>query len=314
MDKPEVHPDAKALAEEVDRLYVQGANGRVFAEQIEAFKREDAARLVAENKARESARAADQAILAEHEAVQAGKAKARLTDADAPPAEGWRWRIVHQQGHHIQGWVPPDVARDWARDRADWPANPWPANPSRATMFALLSAFHDACLPLCRPILNPITADPAAAYVTGDVSDVGNLSIIGARLWVVPAVRGDAKRLPTLRRYADHVAKHLEEESAKAVRAAESRAQALERKASVLSGFLGFVLAAIVIGALEVYIHLASGQFSQWILGHNRSLGLQLSFGLVIFLGFMGLFLRNYWKWIWGTGVLAIVAVILQII
>jgi len=96
--------------------------------------------------------------------------------------------------------------------------------------------------------------------------------------------------------------------------AAEPRTRASERMVSVLYGVLGIVLTAIVISALEAYIHLASGQISQWILGHNHSLGLQLSCGLIICLGFMGLFLRKYRKWIWGTGVLAIVSGIVQII
>jgi len=110
------------------------------------------------------------------------------------------------------------------------------------------------------------------------------------------------------------IAQRQKEDEAEARRAAESRAQTLERKATVLSGLLGFVLAAIVVGALEAYIHLAGVQLSQWVLGHSHSLGLQLSFGLVIIFGIMGLFLRRYWKWLWGTGVLAIVAVMIQII
>ena len=55
MDKSEVHPDAKALAEEVDRLYVQGANDRVFAEQIRVFTREGAVHLANQKKTAEGA-------------------------------------------------------------------------------------------------------------------------------------------------------------------------------------------------------------------------------------------------------------------
>jgi len=55
MDKSEVHPDAKALAEEVDRLYFQGANDRVFAEEIRVFTREGAVHLAKQKKTAEAA-------------------------------------------------------------------------------------------------------------------------------------------------------------------------------------------------------------------------------------------------------------------
>jgi len=202
MDTPKGSLDPPGLALEVERLFVQGDNHRIFAEQIEAFKREDAVRQEAEAKAEEAEHAAEQAIIEEYDAVKAGKAKARLTNPRTPPGEGWRWRTVHRGNDDILGWVPPDVAHDRARDPAAWPANP-----SLATMFALVSAFHDTCLPMNPPIL-PSFSD----CKTLERTDFCALTSAG--MWVVPAVESDAKRFHTIQGYVFHVTKHLEEETA----------------------------------------------------------------------------------------------------
>ena len=205
MDTPKGSFDPPGLALEVERLFVQGDNRRIFAEQIEAFKREDAVRQRTETKAKESERAAKDAIVAEHDEAEAGKAKAYLTDPSTPPGEGWQWRTVHRGDDDIEGWVPPEVAHDRAKDPAAWPANP-----SLATMFALLSAFHDECLPM-NPLILPSFSD------RNTVEHTDACALTRAGQWVVPAVKSDAKCFHALQGYVFHVTKHLEEESAKAV-------------------------------------------------------------------------------------------------
>jgi hypothetical protein len=233
MDTPETSPEA--LGQKVSSLFVN--NRPVFAEQIEAFWLEGAALLAAEKKAEEAERAAGRAIGEEREAVRAGKAKPRLTDPDTSPGDGWTWRRVNYvdevgyalgagrvedeiyrtlHGHpvtagyavdagRVEGWLPPDVASHIREGPADWPANP-----SRATMFALLAAFHDVSDPHCKQIL------PAAAVLARRKQVNKLLLRIKLCTWVAPATgrchhtgREGAERLATLWKYLDHVAEDL---------------------------------------------------------------------------------------------------------
>jgi len=101
---------------------------------------------------------------------------------------------------------------------------------------------------------------------------------------------------------------------ADARQAAEAKTSKLERQATLLAGALGVLLAVMLFGGLEAIIHLTNTGFSGWARGHTHTLGLQLSFGLLITFVCMSVCIRRHRKWFVIAGALQVIFVILQII
>jgi hypothetical protein len=209
-----VPPDVESLALKVDNLYHQDDNSRVFAEQIEAFKRQGAEHLARRKRAEARVKEAVRNWVSEVADELEGRSPPRLT-GDKPPAEGYvragKAAMLDVQGQlpgvTVGPWMPQEL-RDRYRDHLEHEA--WPADGSLPAMFALLAALRDMCSPPDLRIL-PGPGDSSAGPVSGDLRVA---ALESAHLWVAGA-RGDGgkARLKTLRWYLNEVKAYLSKQS-----------------------------------------------------------------------------------------------------
>lgn len=207
-DRPLPQERAKAIAIEVDRLFVR--NRDYFLSNVETFKHEDAAQKKREEDAKKSLAGAFRAIVDAREANRTGQAKHPLTSKHKRPGPGWKWHTgLHGSKdavpvpQTVQGWMPPEAVRaekflsEVAKGETCW-SRP---NPTPATMVVLLAALHDVCLPYAPAILGPASYRPSGV-VQGANSRLWALPpqeiLDKVRWWCIGAQRGNTARLDSL--------------------------------------------------------------------------------------------------------------------
>ncbi|MCX5676257.1 MAG: hypothetical protein NTX87_14725 [Planctomycetota bacterium] len=233
---------ANAIAKEVDRLFSR--NRAYFLSNVEVFKREGAARKAQEKEAEETLDEACRAIATERKAVKADKATPHLTDKKRPEP-GWEWRIGFPDGkngslapHMVEGWMPPaavhaeKVLAEAANRRRCGPG----PNPSLATMYTLLAALHDECLPTSPKILDLASGRPLE--VAGG-ANAGLWDLYSARLWCIGAKKGNTDRLDALETYLNHVQADLEQAAPGAARL-EGKAALAQKVVNLCDQILSF--------------------------------------------------------------------------
>lgn len=219
---------ASRIALKVDGLVAKPGNRQEFLSQIEAFKREAADWRQRRTQAEQVLEEAARSIAAEVDAMKAGTVEPRLTDRGQPPGPGWEWQTVDPPAE-LQGWIPGEAltAHDFLGEAANL-ALYWPGpNLSLATMFTLVAALHDECLPNSPTILDPASDRPSE--VAGG-ADGGLRDLHAARVWCIGAKKGNTDRLDALETYLNHVRADLEQAPP-----ATSIEQAMPRKRPPLS-------------------------------------------------------------------------------
>jgi len=198
---------AREIALAVHRLVAQPDDLREFRRQTEPFMPEAAEwwrqQQAMKRQAKRTLWAWAEAIADERKAVEAEKAKPRLTDPERAPGKDWQWLSIildPRDRNRVEGWFPSEAveARAFLCELSET-TRLWPGpNPSMAAKFALLATLHDLCLPYSHKILDfgdAVAKDKDQAWWASTC----------ACFWCIPVKKGDAERLDALKGFLEEV-------------------------------------------------------------------------------------------------------------
>ena len=137
----------------------------------------------------------------------------------------------------VEGWASPAAVKavrfieEAAKRKLYWPGS----DPSLATMFTLLAALHDVCLPHSPTILDPASGCPLE--VAGG-TDASLWDLYSAQQWCLGAKRGNTDRLDALETYLNHVRADLEKD--------EHQTKRDFRPATEVQAILGYSYKALI--------------------------------------------------------------------